>query len=113
MIQALLILLIFQFAGEGTVRGLGLIVPGPVVGMVYFFGALIVWPGLKDRVAGLADFITKHLSLFFVPAGVGIIEYFDLLGKYGVGMVFTIVVSTLVTLAVTALIFNRLLKKTP
>ncbi|UOF00807.1 CidA/LrgA family protein [Bdellovibrio reynosensis] len=109
MILALLILIFFQLMGEGTVRLLNLFIPGPVLGMVYFFIALLLFPQLKEKVESLSRFMNKHLALFFVPAGVGIIEYFDLFTKFGVAMVLTLVISTTITLAVTAWFFNILL----
>lgn len=111
MILALLILILFQFIGEGTVRLLNLFIPGPVLGMVYFFIALIIWPPLKEKVEGLSKFMNKHLALFFVPAGVGIIQYFDLFKQFGVVMILTLIISTTITLAVTAWFFNILLHK--
>lgn len=110
MLLALFILLLFQLLGEGTVQVLHLFVPGPVMGMVYFFIALVLWKPMKGYVDDLSKFITTHLSLFYIPAGVGMIEYFDLFGKYGVGMVLTILISTTITILATALIFHWLLK---
>lgn len=79
--------------------------------MVYFFIALVLYPPLKQKVEALSQFMNAHLALFFVPAGVGIIDYFDLFGKYGWAMGVTLLVSTTVTLAVTAWFFNVLIKK--
>ncbi|WP_374075667.1 CidA/LrgA family protein [Bdellovibrio bacteriovorus] len=110
MILALLILLCFQLLGEGTVVLFNLFIPGPVLGMVYFFIGLMLYPPLKQKVEALSHFMNAHLALFFVPAGVGIIEYFDLFGKYGWAMGVTLLVSTTVTLGVTAWFFNILLK---
>ncbi|UYL08695.1 CidA/LrgA family protein [Bdellovibrio sp. SKB1291214] len=110
MILALFILLFFQFLGEGLVRYFNLFIPGPVMGMVFFFGALVFFPVLKSRTESLGIFISQHLSLFFIPAGVGMIEYFDLFGQHGAAIVITIIISTTITIVATALIFNTLLK---
>lgn len=110
MIEALLILLFFQLLGEGTVALLNLFIPGPVLGMVYFFLGLLIYPPLKGKVENLSRFMNAHLALFFVPAGVGVIEYFDLFGQYGWSMIITLFVSTTITLAVTAWFFNILIK---
>src|SRR5438445_10845842 len=110
MLLALFILLSFQLLGEGTVRLFHLFIPGAVLGMVYFFLALLLWKPMKGYVEDLTKFITTHLSLFYVPAGVGLIEYFDLFGKFGVGMVLTIIISTTITILATALIFHWVLK---
>lgn len=110
MILALGILLFFQFLGEITVSTFGWVVPSPVVGMVYFFFALLLWPPLKEKVQELSRFMNTHLALFFIPAGVGIIDYFGLFGKYGWVITLTLFLSTAITLGVTAWVFNFLLK---
>lgn len=110
MILALLILLSFQLLGEVTVKFLHLFIPGPVVGMIYFFVGLLLWPSLKEKVEVLSRFMYSNLALFFVPAGVGIIQYFDLFGRYGVVMLVTLLISTAITLGITAWSFNFFLK---
>lgn len=110
MILALLILLCFQLLGEGTVTLFQLFIPGPVLGMVYFFIALMIHPPLREKVEGLSRFMNANLALFFIPAGVGIIEYFDLFGRYGWVMAITLLMSTTITLGMTAWFFNFLLK---
>lgn len=112
MVLALFLLLFFQLLGEATEKYLGLFIPGPVVGMVYFFVALIIWPSLKTKVEGLSRFMNAHLALFFIPAGVGVIQYFDLFGRFGGIMIVTLLLSTTITLGVTAWVFHILLKRT-
>lgn len=98
--------------GEAVVRLFNLFIPGPVLGMVFFFLGLLIFPSLKGHVEALSRSITAHLALFFVPAGVGVIEYFDLFGKFGVAMVMTVLISTAITLGVTAFIFHHMMKLT-
>jgi holin-like protein len=54
--------------------------------------------------------MNMHLALFFIPAGVGIMDYFDLFGKFGWAILITLFISTAVTLGVTAWVFNILLR---
>lgn len=110
MILALVILLSFQLIGEGTGKFFHLFIPGPVIGMLYFFIALLIWPSLKEKVEVLSRFMYTNLALFFVPAGVGIIEYFDIFDRYGMAMIVTLLISTSVTLGVTAWCFNKFLQ---
>lgn len=76
MIRGLTVLLLFQLLGELFVEFTGLAVPGPVIGMVLLFGWL-QWrrptPGAGTIRA--ASGLLKHLQLFFVPAGVGVIAH--------------------------------------
>jgi holin-like protein len=95
-------LLAFQSVGELLARGLKLPLPGPVVGMLLLLLALR-WEVVRTPVGECADFLLSHLSLLFVPVGVGVMTHLSLVNQYGFRMLLVIVLSTLVGLAVTAL----------
>ncbi len=95
-------LLALQSVGELLARALKLPFPGPVVGMLLLLVALR-WPLVKEDVSVCADFLLAHLSLLFVPVGVGVMTHMGLVTQYGLQMLAVVVVSTLLGLAVTAL----------
>lgn len=95
-------LLAMQSLGELLSRGLALPIPGPVVGMLLLLLALR-WTPLREPVAACANFLLSHLSLLFVPVGVGVMTHLGLLNQFGVRMLLVIVVSTWIGLTVTAL----------
>ena len=102
-------LLVVQCLGELLARGVGLPFPGPVVGMLLLLPALR-WAIVRTPVAGCADFLLQHLSLLFVPVGVGVMTHLPLLADYGVQMLVVLVVSTLTGLVATVLtlrLFNH------
>ena len=103
-------LLALQAVGELLVRGLGLTVPGPVVGMALLLIALR-WQSVRDSVAGCADFLLGHLSLLFVPVGVGVMTHLSVMSDYGLRIAVVLVLSTWVGLAVTALMLRLLQKR--
>lgn len=98
-------LLLMQSLGELLSRGLSLPFPGPVVGMVFLLLALR-WPMVREPVALCADFLLGHLSLLFVPVGVGVMTHLTLVSQYGGRMMVVIVLSTWIGLAMTVLILN-------
>ena len=100
-------LLVFQSVGELLARGLTLPFPGPVVGMLLLLFALR-WSAINEPVSRCADFLLSHLSLLFVPVGVGVMTHFSLVYQYGFRMLLVIVLSTLAGLAVTALSLHGL-----
>ena len=100
-------LLALQSLGELLSRGLALPFPGPVVGMVLLLLALNV-RAVREPVGQCADFLLSHLSLLFVPVGVGVMTHLPLLGEYGGRMLAVIVLSTWIGLAVTALALHWL-----
>ena len=94
-------LLALQSVGELLARALSLPFPGPVVGMLLLLLALR-WSAVRAPVAACAQFLLSHLSLLFVPVGVGVMTHLGLLGQYGVRMLVVSVLSTWIGLAVTA-----------
>ena len=109
-LRGLALLLLFQAAGEGLTHALALPFPGPVVGLVLMLLALnIAW--VREPVAAAAEFLLAHLSLLFVPVGVGVITHLDLVSRYGLQLVAAIVLSAWAGIAVTALVLRRLLRE--
>lgn len=105
-------LLVLQSAGELLAHGLRLPFPGPVVGMVLLLAALN-WSLVRTPVRACADYLLSHLSLLFVPVGVGVMTHLDLVGEYGGRMLLVIVLSTWAGLAVTALVLRALMRRQP
>lgn len=95
-------LLAFQSAGEVLSRGLNLPFPGPVIGMILLLAALR-WRVVREPVSVCADFLLMHLSLLFVPVGVGVMTHLSLVSQYGIRILAVLVLSTLAGLVVTAL----------
>ena len=98
-------LLACQTAGELLSRGLSLPVPGPVVGMGLLVLALR-WPAVRTSVGDTARFLLSHLSLLFVPVGVGVMVHLGLLQDHGWRVLVVLVASTWIGLAVTALVLR-------
>jgi holin-like protein len=110
MIGALALLLILQLVGEVAVRWSGAPLPGPVVGMVLLFLALRWREALPDALRTTAETLVSHLSLLFIPAGVGIMQYGALLAEEWLAVVMALVLSTLITVAVTALVMKAVIR---
>lgn len=95
-------LLALQTVGELVVKQSGLAVPGPVLGMVFLLLALR-WPSVQVAVASCAEFLLAHLSLLFVPVGVGVMTHLGIFNDFGWRIAVVLVLSTWVGLSVTAL----------
>ncbi|MGR3572075.1 CidA/LrgA family protein [Brevirhabdus sp.] len=105
MILHLAVILGFQLLGELAVRGLGLAIPGPVVGMALLLTLFLLIPRAAEAIRPTAQGLLAHLSLLFVPAGVGVVGHLDTLGSAGLPVLIAIVFSTVLTIAVAALVF--------
>jgi putative effector of murein hydrolase LrgA (UPF0299 family) len=102
-------LLALQSVGELLSRGFSLPFPGPVIGMLLLLLALRA-PMVREPVQACATFLLTHLSLLFVPVGVGVMTHLGLVGQFGGRMLLVIVLSTWIGLVVTALVL-RLFKE--
>jgi holin-like protein len=111
MLTALTVLLVYQLVGEITVVALRLPIPGPVVGMALLFVTLIVRGAVKEDLRQTANGLLQHLSLLFVPAGVGVMAHLGRLTHEWLPITVSLVLSTLATIAVTALVMRALLAR--
>ncbi|UVW27179.1 CidA/LrgA family protein [Massilia sp. H6] len=108
MLPAFTILLLFQCLGEGIVFMLGLALPGPVAGMLLLMAALVAHPPLLKTIEEGANTLLSHLSLLFVPAGVGIVATAASGSGHWFAILAALVASTVLALAVTGLMLRGL-----
>ena len=106
MLPSLCLLFLFQLIGEVLAVGLHLPLPGPVAGFVCLAAVLAVLPPLRRAIEPTAGGLLRHLSFLFVPASVGVIQQVGRLRAEAVAVGVAILVSTLLTLAVTGLTFQ-------
>ncbi|MCU0944564.1 MAG: CidA/LrgA family protein [Rubritepida sp.] len=111
MIGGLAALLLCQLAGEALARAFGLAVPGPVIGMGLLLSALLVRRGVPEALGRTADGLLSHLGLLFVPAGVGVVLHLDVLASDAAPIALAILGGTLITIGVTALLAERMLRR--
>ncbi len=109
-LRGLALLLLCQSAGEVLVRLTQAPLPGPVVGLLLLWGLLNV-DALRRPVQAAAEVLLTHLSLLFVPVGVGVVVHLELIARHGVRMAVVVVLSTWVGLVVTALVLRALLPR--
>lgn len=105
MIAALTILLSCQLAGEVLVRLTSLPVPGPVLGLVILLAGIGVTGRIPQDLRETATGLLSHLSLLFVPAGVGVMLHFERIGTEWLALLAALLLSTWATIAVSALVF--------
>jgi putative effector of murein hydrolase LrgA (UPF0299 family) len=115
MLLSLGLILLCQLVGEAITHATGIPVPGPVIGMALCVLLLLARDQLAPRVpVELSDGtfestgrgILSHLSLLFIPAGVGVVQRLDVLGANALAITLSVLVSTVLSLAVTAAVFS-------
>lgn len=111
MIATIAVILGCQLVGEVAARSLALPVPGPVLGMVALLAVLALrarmpnppgWLGVEP----VGRFLLAHLSLLFVPAGVGVVGKLGVLSGQWLALSVALVVSTVLTLVVSVVTFR-------
>jgi putative effector of murein hydrolase LrgA (UPF0299 family) len=113
VIVGLLVLLACQLAGEFVVRLLGVPLPGPVAGLVILLVVLMLRePAAGSRTVRAADGLLRHLQLFFVPAGVGVVQYLSLIAASALPLVAGLLLSWFAALATTAAVAGLLVAAT-
>ncbi|WP_283150721.1 CidA/LrgA family protein [Silvimonas soli] len=111
MLYGLAIILGFLVAGEAASNFLHLPLPGTVSGMILLLVWCLLRKGADQRVAQAATGLLRYLGLFFLPAGAGLLELSGLLREQGAAMAAVLVLSTAITLLVTALVLAWLLRR--
>jgi len=109
--KQLSIIFAFYLTGEGVSLLLPFTFPGSVIGMLLLFLALSrKWLSLED-IAHISDFLLKHMALFFIPAGVSVMNSFSLIEAYLFPITATLLISTVFMLAFIALLVDFLVKR--
>ena len=112
MIHALAALFMFQLAGELLSRWLGLPVPGPLIGMLLLFAALVARGSLPDALRDTAGQLLRHLMLLFIPAVAGVMMHFGRVRQEWLPFLAAGVAGAAFTMAVTALTLRWMLRLT-
>jgi holin-like protein len=103
---------VFLAAGKLLQASFSLPFPGAIIGMILLVIALIVIGRIPNWLSDPVDRLLPHLSLFFIPAIVGVTQI-DMLDTWGwLLLIAYLLVSWLLSLIVVTLILQRAIKET-
>ena len=105
-------ILFFYFTGEFISYFIDGFIPGSVIGMVLLFLALAFKIVKPDKVKKLSTLLTENMGLFFLPAGVGLMNSLGIISKYWAVITTASIVSTILVIACVALIQEKIGKET-
>lgn len=108
MLKYLTLILFCQLVGEIITCLTKMPIPGPVIGMVILFCWLVVHRKIPSELEEAGGLLLRYLPLLFVPAGVGVIVYLDLLIKSWMPIAAAILIGTVLTIAVTGAVMQFL-----
>lgn len=109
--RGLAILLCFHFAGLLLRELLHLPLPANVIGLLLFVVSLFAGWIKLEWVEESAQFLLRHMMLFFAPFVVGTIVFFRVIGSNAYGIGLSLVVGTLLVLLVTGKLTQLLSRK--
>lgn len=112
MIPGLVRILLFQGLGELASHFIVPLMPGPVIGLLLLLGWLAIRKAVPPDLDGVATGLVQHLGLLFVPAAVGVVMFLPQLRSHALAVIVALVASSVLTIAVTALVL-RLLARSP
>ncbi len=87
--------------GELVVYLTGVSLPSSVIGLLMLTALLKAGIVKLEWVKGIADFLTSNLAFFFIPPGVAIMLYFDIIKAQVLPILVATVVSTVMVLVIT------------
>ncbi|WP_087973777.1 CidA/LrgA family protein [Oceanobacillus rekensis] len=107
----IVVLYIIFLIGDWIQQTWNLVVPGSVIGMLIFF-VLLLSNVIKIKwIEEGTKIFVNHLTLFFIPATVGVINYFELFSGKGLLIVFIVLLSTAMVMVVSGLVTQWLMGK--
>ena len=76
--------------------------PATVIGMILLFICLLTGILKIEHIQEKSDFLLSNMAFFFIPAGVSMINYLDILKNNALQLVLICIITTIVTFFVTA-----------
>lgn len=101
MMRGMAILLLMQFSGSLISTWMALPIPGNVLGMALLLCFLLLGWVKVEWLDDIAELLLSNMALFFVPAGVGVMVYADLIEREWLPISVGLVLSTFIVMAVT------------
>ncbi|MFY4774532.1 CidA/LrgA family protein [Metabacillus sp. RGM 3146] len=84
--------------------------PGSIIGMLLLLFFLKTGAVKPVWVKEGSSFLLKHLTLLFIPATVGVIQYLNLFTGYGLVSIVVVIVSSMLVFSSSILLFGLLAK---
>jgi|SRR5690625_1961787 len=105
------ILFLVYYCGVWIQQYFQLFIPGSVIGLILLFVLLTTGIFQAKWIKTGANFMNNHLVLFFIPATVGFINYYQLFKGKGMLLVVITIVSTILVMISSGLTSQALAKR--
>lgn len=111
IIMGIFIILFFTFLGNYLSKYMPISIPGSVIGMILLFLALVFNIIKPKQIEKVSTFLIANLALFFVPAGVGIIDKYNDIKNDLISILLIIFLTTILAMVICAKFIDYLLTR--
>jgi len=118
MLNSIFTIVLFQLVGEFIQKFLEISIPGPVIGLILLLTVLLIKnkyfnasTNFQNDLIRSCESLLNYLPLLFIPVGVGVVMHLTLLEDNLISVITIIILGTLLTLAITGFIMEKLLKE--
>ncbi|TVP90237.1 CidA/LrgA family protein [Alkalibacterium sp.] len=111
IIKQLFWLFTFSFAGEVLSYLSPVAVPGSVLGMVLMFLALQFNWIKMEQVEEAGEWLTNNMAILFIPAGVGLMTNFGIIGTVWWQLLIVVFLSTTLMIALVGVTVQAIIRK--
>ena len=118
MLNSIFTIFLFQLVGEFIQKFFEISIPGPVIGLILLLTVLLIKNKYSNAPTNLENDLMRscqnllnYLPLLFIPVGVGVVMHLSLLEENLISVISIIILGTLLTLALTGFIMEKLLKE--
>jgi holin-like protein len=118
MLNSIFTIFLFQLIGEFIQKFTDISIPGPVIGLILLLIVLLIrgkffikLPIIENDLVDFSERFLAYLPLLFIPVGVGVVMHLSLLEENLISVISIIILGTLLTLALTGFIMEKLLKE--
>ena len=118
MLNSIFTIFLFQLVGEFIQKFFEISIPGPVIGLILLLTVLLIKnkysnapTNFQNDLIRSCESLLNYLPLLFIPVGVGVVMHLTLLEDNLISVITIIILGTLLTLAITGFIMEKLLKE--
>lgn len=88
-----------------------IVIPGSIIGIIILFLLLKIGIIKIDKVEDISNFLLDNMAIFFIPAGVSLIQSLDIISSNIIVLAMTIIISTILVMSITAIVVEKMIKR--
>ena len=111
LLHGLAIILFLQWLSTAIISFLGIPFPPPLLGMLILTALLCTGVIKENYIEDICTALIDKMALLFLPAGVSMILYLDVIKSELLPISLTVILSSVIILCSTALVLEMLLRK--